>query len=234
MIALLLGFLAAVLLGLVVVVIYLNARVNELETKTADAARMAASGDPNQFLRGLSGKKLWDTMTGKAPAALADQMEMLKSHYELVLSKHVEGLFQDGLSEGRKGQNLQPKSAREVVTTRGTVESWIPLNYANAIHRAGIDAAKGDLFDTERARMALDENAESLYEQAGLSISQPFSDMMLPKSDTSPGMEGAEGFDADRGGEPAVLQAPASPMVPASNATAAAAPAAAAPAPRSS
>jgi len=234
MIALLLGFLAAVLLGLVVVVIYLNARVNELESKTAETARLAASGDPNQFLRGLSGKKLWDTMTGKASPALAEQMDVLKSHYELVLSKHVEGLFQDGLTEGRKGQNIQPKSAREVVTTRGTVESWIPLNYANAIHRAGIDAAKSDVFEAERARMALDENAESLYEQAGLTISQPFSDMLLPKTDISSGVDGIDGTDSDWASEPPSLQAPATPITPGATPSVSAVPASPASTPRSS
>lgn len=53
------------------------------------------------------------------------------------------------------------------------------MNHANALYRAGMDSTKADIYETERARMTLDETAQVLYAQTGLSLSQPFSDLLL-------------------------------------------------------
>ncbi|NBW47207.1 MAG: hypothetical protein EBR46_03525 [Betaproteobacteria bacterium] len=174
----------AALLALLVVVVYLNDRVNELERRTGfgpgGGTAVVGGGDDNTW-RGLSGKRLWDAMAGKkgvTPLADAD-LDALRLSYEGVLSQHIESLFRSGQSDARRGSAVQPTAVKTLASPRGTVQSWIPLNHANALYRAGMDSTKADIYETERARMTLDETAQVLYAQTGLSLSQPFSDLLL-------------------------------------------------------
>ncbi|MFM7970919.1 MAG: hypothetical protein ACKPCJ_01405 [Betaproteobacteria bacterium] len=173
----------AALLALLVVVVYLNDRVNELERRTGSGpvgGTVAGGGDDNTW-RGLSGKRLWDAMAGKkgvTPLGDAD-LDALRLSYEGVLSQHIESLFRSGQSDARRGSAVQPTAVKTLASPRGTVQSWIPLNHANALYRAGMDSTKADIYETERARMTLDETAQVLYAQTGLSLSQPFSDLLL-------------------------------------------------------
>lgn len=173
----------AVLLGLIVVVVYLNDRVNELEKRSTPTfgGSGGGGGDDNTW-HGLSGKRLWDAMTGKKGVTALDDAALsdLRQAYELVLAKHIESLFLSGQSDARKGQNVQPSSVKTVPSPRGQVQSWIPLNHANAIYRAGADSTKGDLFEVERARMSLDEAAQILYSQVNLPLAQLFSEVLMP------------------------------------------------------
>lgn len=176
----------AVLLGLVVVVIYLNDRVNELERRTAAAGGGAGGGggdgnSPSPTWQGLTGKKLWDVMCGKKgitdlPPATVESM---RPAYESVLIQHIQALFQAGQSDARKGASVQPTATRMLPSPLGNVQSWIPLNHANALYRAGFNSAKEDIFEAERARMSLDETAAVLFAQTNLNLAQPFSEMMM-------------------------------------------------------
>lgn len=173
----------AALLALVVVVVYLNDRVNELERRTAagPAASGAAGGADDNTWRGLTGKRLWDAMAGKKGVTQLDEASLaaLRLSYEDVLAKHIESLFRAGQADARKGAGVQPTAVKTLGSARGAVQSWIPLNHANALYRAGIDSTKSDIYEAERARMTLDETAQILYAQTGLSLSQPFSDLLL-------------------------------------------------------
>lgn len=175
---------AAAVLALLVVVIYLNDRVNELERRTGSGlptgGSAAGAGDDNTW-RGLTGKRLWDAMSGKkgiTPLADAD-LVALRVTYESVLSQHIENLFRSGQSDARRGSAVQPTAVKTLASPRGTVQSWIPLNHANALYRAGIDSTKADIYEIERARMTLDDTAQVLYAQTGLTLTQPFSDLLL-------------------------------------------------------
>lgn len=180
----------AVLLGLVIVVIYLNDRVNELERRTAAAGGGGGGGgggaSPSPSWQGLTGKKLWDVMCGKKgvtdlpPAAI----EEMRPVYEGVLTQHIQALFRAGQSDGRKGQAVQPTATRMLPSTLGNVQSWIPLNHANAIYRAGFDSNKEDIFEAERARMTLDETAQVLFAQTQFNPTQSFSEMMMAAAGT--------------------------------------------------
>jgi hypothetical protein len=172
----------AALLGLVVVVIYLNDRVNELERRTAAAVAggVSGGGEDNSW-HGLTGKRLWDAMTGKKGITALDDagLQALRQTYEDVLSKHIESLFRAGQADARKGGTVQPTAVKTLATARGAVQSWIPLNHANALYRAGVDSTKTDIYEVERARMTLDDTAQLLFSQTGLSLNQPFSDLLL-------------------------------------------------------
>lgn len=223
----------AALLALLVVVVYLNDRVNELERRTGSgfvAGGIAAgSGDDNTW-RGLTGKRLWDAMAGKKGVTpLADaELGALRITYEGVLSQHIESLFRSGQSDARRGSPIQPTAVKTLASPRGTVQSWIPLNHANALYRAGMDSTKADIYETERARMTLDETAQVLYSQTGLTLSQPFSDLLLGNGGSiTPEAAGDAALPmANTDGAGSLAQ----PTLPSPSATAAQAPAPAAPA----
>lgn len=216
----------AALLGLVVVVIYLNDRVNELERRTSPNGGGGGGGGDDGTWRGLSGKRLWDVMTGKSggPALEPAALDSLRSSYEDVLSKHIESLFKAGQADARKGANAQPTSVKSLASPRGTVQSWIPLNHANALYRAGHDSVKDDIYETERVRMALDETTQILYAQTHLPLAQPFSDLLMPLPSSGDSSEdpagGPEGFGSSAG--PTAPQpasgAGAAPALPGGNA----------------
>lgn len=216
----------AALLALLVVVVYLNDRVNELERRTgsgvAAGGSHAGTGDDNTW-RGLTGKRLWDAMAGKKGITpLSDaELEALRITYEGVLSQHIEALFRAGQSDARRGSPIQPTAVKTLASARGTVQSWIPLNHANALYRAGMDSTKVDIYETERARMTLDETAQVLYSQTGLTLAQPFSDLLLGNGGSLTPAVASEALPP----APAGAEASAAPGLPGSSAPAAAAPA---------
>ena len=201
----------AALLALLVVVIYLNDRVNELERRTVAAqggAGGAGGGDDNSW-RGLTGKRLWDAMSGKKGVTPIDEagLEALRVTYESVLSQHIESLFRAGQADARRGSGVQPTAVKTLGSPRGTVQSWIPLNHANALYRAGIDSTKSDIYDVERARMTLDDTAQVLYSQTGLNLSQPFSDLLLGNGGSLTGAA-PDAAAMDSGAETSAASAP--------------------------
>lgn len=206
----------AALLALIVVVIYLNDRVNELERRTSGGASGAGSDgsvDENSW-HGLTGKKLWDAMAGKKGITHLDEAALgaLRVTYESVLSSHIESLFRAGQADARRGATFQPTAVKTLASARGAVQSWIPLNHANALYRAGADSIKSDIYEVERARMTLDDTAQLLFSQTGLSPSQPFSDVLLGNGGSLTG-EAAPAESVDGG--PAALAAPVAPPGPA-------------------
>ena len=203
-------------LALLVVVIYLNDRVNELERRTAAAQSgggLSSGGDDNSW-RGLTGKRLWDTMCGKKGVApLSDpEIEALRTTYEGVLCQHIESLFRAGQADARRGSSVQPTAVKTLASPRGAVQSWIPLNHANALYRAGIDSTKADIYEVERARMTLDDTAQVLYAQTGLNLVQPFSDLLLGNGGSLTGAESGAGEPS--GGLALTAEVPVTPSMP--------------------
>jgi len=187
----------AALLALLVVVIYLNDRVNELERRSASAPMGSGwagahssigSADDNTW-RGLTSKGLWDCMCGKQGASHlgAADIEAIRLSYEGVLSQHIESLFRAGQADARRGSATQPTAVKTLASPRGNVQSWIPLNHANALYRAGMDSTKSDIYESERARMTLDETAQILYAQTGLTLLQPMSARLMGNGDLPSG-----------------------------------------------
>jgi len=95
--------LLAVLFGSVVAIIlmvYLIDRVKHLESLSIQAnnasADVQAAPNDNGFL-GLSGKVLWDAMSGQLPEGFQEgDLLALKSRFEFVLQNHIETLFKLG------------------------------------------------------------------------------------------------------------------------------------------
>lgn len=173
------------LLLLLVLTIYLIDKVNSIERETRKmmssmAEKSAPLADP--FL-GLSAKKLWDAMTGRATDGLdAQGLESLRQLYQVVLSKHIEALYQEGFKDGQRGMLAEPKNTRMINTAKGPVTSWMPSAQANALYQCGLKAAQSPLTDWGPIRVAMDEAGVFLFSKAQLDAGSPLSDWLMPMS----------------------------------------------------
>lgn len=181
--ALLNAMMAIGLLLILVLVIYLIDKVNAIEKETRKvmtsiAEKSVKSADP--FL-GLGGKSLWDAMTGRSSVGLdANALEELRSLYQVVLSKHMEALYKEGLKDGQRGMAGEPKNTRLITTSKGPVESWIPSAQANALYQCGLKAADVPPADWASIRTAMDEAGLFLLSKTQLDTSSSVSQWLMP------------------------------------------------------
>jgi len=92
------ALIAVGLLLILVMVIYLIDKVNAIEKETRKMmitlGEKPATPESSDPFMGLSGKKLWDAMTGRSIEGLdPDARANLRNIYQLVLSKHIEALY---------------------------------------------------------------------------------------------------------------------------------------------
>jgi len=173
------------LLIILVLIIYLIDRVNTMEKETRQVLSSLHQNNPVTpvalpFL-GLSSKRLWDAMTGRPdkgmdPLALFD----LQGPYQVILSKHIEALYKEGYKHSQLGITEEPPNTRQVSSSAGTVESWIPPAQAKAIYQCGVQAAQTPELDWAPIRAALDEAGSYLYGKAQLDASSPLSEWLMP------------------------------------------------------
>jgi hypothetical protein len=184
--ALLNAMMAIGLMLVLILVIYLIDRVNSIEsetrkvvsTLTENAAKMATPS------MGLTGKKLWDAMTGRSTEGLdAQALDDLRSRYPVILSKHAEALFKDGFKDGVLGTPpADPKNTKEIATAKGTVESWIPTAQANALYQCGLSASQTPEAEWGPIRASMDEAGEFLWSKAQLDATSPLSEWLMPST----------------------------------------------------
>lgn len=186
-----LAFIAIVLLVVLVFIIYLVDRVNSIEKETRQFAQSMnerkepVSMDP---FGGLSSKKLWDAMSGRVPDGMDPSLVMdIRERYEVVLQKHIESLFQEGVKDGQRGFPGEPKNTKMITTLRGVVESWLPTAQANTIYKCGLDSSQLPPDQWDPIRMALDEAGQYLYGKALINLARPLSvSLMSAVSDEAP------------------------------------------------
>jgi len=184
--ALLNAMMAIGLMLVLILVIYLIDRVNSIEsetrkvvsTLTENAAKMATPS------MGLTGKKLWDAMTGRSTEGLdAQALDDLRSRYPVILSKHAEALYKDGFKDGILGTPPgDPKNTKEIATAKGTVESWIPTAQANALYQCGLSSSKTPEAEWGPIRASMDEAGEFLWSKAQLDATSPLSEWLMPST----------------------------------------------------
>lgn len=186
--------LALVALGLLVVVvllIYLVGRLNQVEQQTKDAVAQWQSQPkttPVGPFGGLSGKKLWDVMIGKPlPDISPEQMEAARENYPAVLQRHIVQTFEEGLADGKKGITGNPKNPRSVQTLRGKVDSWLPTAQLQTIYQCGTDLAQGKSPGDAGLQQALELACHELHERAGVAADTDYVQMLLgPDTDSAP------------------------------------------------
>jgi hypothetical protein len=186
--------LVAILLGLgalAVLIISLIDRVNRIERQ----ASLSGEGERKPPLFGdLSGKKLWDVVSGKAtPGWDKMAVDQLRNRYQPVLRKQVEELFADGLKDGQQGVPFPVNNPRVVTTLRGSVESWIPQQAATAIYQAGFERARAQPDALPALRQRLDEAVNGLFGKASIKLPRPISQDLIPDFGTPAGAEADSG-----------------------------------------
>jgi hypothetical protein len=181
-----LAFIAIGLLVVLVFIIYLVDRVNAIERETRQFAQsMQAPKDvqPQGPFAGLSSKKLWDAMTGRVPEGMDPSLVVeVRERYEMVLQKHIEAIFQEGVKDGQRGMSGEPKNTKLITTLRGPVESWLPSAQVNTLYKCGLDSVQLPADQWAGVRSALDEAGQTLYAKALLTLPQPLSSILMPQA----------------------------------------------------
>jgi hypothetical protein len=183
--AMLNALMAIGLLVILVLIIYLIDRVSAIEKETRQVLSSIHQQKTPQLVSlpflGLSSKKLWDAMTGRPdkdldPLAVFD----LQGPYQIVLSKHVEALYKEGFNDSQRGMTGEPKNTKQITSSAGVVESWIPPAQANAVYQCGVQAAQTPETNWGPIRDALDDAGRFLFGKAQLDTSSPLSEWLMP------------------------------------------------------
>lgn len=186
-----LGILVLVLGATAIIVIYLSERINVFETLlglnpkvTTDKLAEHVTYGPNPF-GDLNGENLWKAMIGEKiedPEIEVGDLDKVRPRYEMVLSRHIESLIEDGRFDGRAKERSQPKSTMRIAMLRGSVESYIPYVEASRLYEIGQEIEtkpeKADKLASE-----VDEIVDDLFEQVGLERSRSFGRALLPQID---------------------------------------------------
>ncbi|MEY3611266.1 MAG: hypothetical protein RJB14_988 [Pseudomonadota bacterium] len=191
------ALIAVGLLMILVMVIYLIDKVNAIEKETRKMmitlGEKSATPVPTDPFLGLSGKRLWDAMTGRSVEGLdTEGREKLRNLYQLVLSKHMEALYQDGFKDALRGLPGEPKNSRFISTAKGQIESWIPSAQANALYQCGLKAAETPQSEWGPIRASMDEAGQYLLGKTDLDNSSPLSDWLMPLSANDLAMSSAD------------------------------------------
>lgn len=198
-------FVAWGVLLLVLLSLYLIDKVNTIYRNQVPAELPPTYSDG--LFGELSGKKLWDAMSGIPMAGIeAETVNNLRPHYEPVLRQHIEQVFMEGYQAGLAGGVLGvPVNNRVLPTPRGSLESWLPLHHLTSLYQIGADFAAKRPEDVLRLQQTLDQVTAMLYARTGLSLEEPYSRSLLvhPESGTE--------ATAIADGVPPALAAPAPP-----------------------
>ena len=181
------GILIALLVvGLILILmmlIYLVDRVNQIERETRQN-KPSSHPVPTRSAGpygGLSGRKLWDAMTEHPPSGIdAAEWANIRQRYALALQLHIESLFEEGQRDGQRGMSGEPKNPRILDTPDGNLESWLPNVLVKAIYQAGLDVANAPEEVLMGIRASLNEAGKTLYVQAGYPEYPVQSDLLLP------------------------------------------------------
>lgn len=168
-------------------VVYLVDRVNSLEKETKRVASLAghasAPVQPQDPWCGLSGKALWDAISGRPPVNVPDAaLQELRARYEVVLQKHIQSLFDEGVRDGQLGVTSEPKNPRTIQTAAGPVESWMPAPQANTLYKCGLDSVQSPPEALQAVRQALDEAGQQLFSKTQYEQTEPLSHSLMPQA----------------------------------------------------
>lgn len=183
--ALLNALMALGLLIVLILIIYLIDRVNSIETETRKVVSSLSENTARLALpfMGLSGKKLWDVMTGRGADDLdAQALADLRQRYPVILTKHAEALYQEGYKDGFRGAPGEPKNTQHVTVGKGTVESWMPTAQANTLYQCGLNASQTPEAEWGPIRISMDEAGQFLWRKAQLEATSPLSEWLMPSS----------------------------------------------------
>ncbi len=189
------AFLAFGLLVVIILMVYLVDRVNSLEQETKRIGQMPApAAAPAAFdpWQGLSGKALWDALSGRPPGHLSSGMvDELRNRYEVVLHKHIQSLFDEGVRDAQRGVSSDPKNPRTLLTAHGPIDSWLPMAQVNTLYKCGMDSVLSPADGQQALRQALDEAGELLFSRVQMAQMEALSLSLLPSPQVTPSQDTA-------------------------------------------
>jgi len=183
---------ASLLLGIIllVLIIYLISRVNELEARafsnqTPAATEKKTENEPQKVFAGLSGRELWDEWVSMANGG-DDQYGIKgdRDRFLALLELHIRSLIKTGVEHGASGTNEPPSNPLKIKMLRGEFESYLPSSQAGRLYTLGRElgasedsAQKADLVTAltetvDAISMGIDAGS-SLVESAMRDVGQP-------------------------------------------------------------
>ena len=188
-----LGILILVLGGAAIVVIYLSERVNVFETLlglnpkvTSDKLAEHVAFGPNPF-GDLSGENLWKAMSGQDlendEIDISD-VDSLRPRYELVITRHIEMMLEDGRFDARAGERSAVKPLLRIPMLRGSVESFIPFTEASRLYEIGQEV-ESKPENAEKLAGEVDEIVDDLFKKVQLERTTSFGRALLPMQDNT-------------------------------------------------
>ena len=177
--------------ALLVMVVYTIDRLNSVEKITSVLNSVIApspsmgSYESQAMFEGLSGMTLWEAMSGSPVEGWEDEnLEPMRPRYRIVLQKHLEAIFDEGLLDGHQETYKHlPANTMLVSMLRGSVESWIPQNYASGVYQIGLEWSKQDLSEAKKLREKLDLIADEMFSACEIELKNPLSKILLPESE---------------------------------------------------
>ena len=162
----------SLLLGIVVLVliIYLISRVNDLEAKafssqgTANPAEKKTENESQKVFGGLSGRQLWDEWVSIANGG-DDQYGIKgdRDRFLALLELHVRSVIKTGMEHGAAGANEQPSNPLKIKMLRGEFESYLPSSQASRLYELGRElGASEDAQQRATLREALADTVDAV------------------------------------------------------------------------
>ena len=171
-------------------VVYLASRVWLLEKMSGISPKVTTetideyiTHGPNPFGT-MSGEKLWKAMSAetwsKALGAKVEEIDGYRPRYKIVLTRHIESLFDEGRFDGQAGKRESASTLLRVPMLRGSVESFLPFAEAQRLYELGFQSATVDPKKRDNIADELDRLVAELFEVCHLAVEKPFSQFLLP------------------------------------------------------
>jgi hypothetical protein len=186
-----LGLLILILGGAVIIVIYLSERISIFETLlglnpkvTSDKLAEHVAFGPNPF-GDLSGENLWKAMSGEDiddENIEVGNVDSLRPRYELVITRHIEMMLEDGRFDARAGERTAVKPLLRIPMLRGSVESFMPFTEASRLYEIGQEV-ESKPENAEQLAEEVDEIVDDLFQKIQLERKTSFGRALLPATE---------------------------------------------------
>ena len=199
----------SLLLGIVllILIIYLISRVNDLEAKAFSqqgTAEKKTENEPQKVFGGLSGRQLWDEWVSIANGG-DDQYGIKgdRDRFLALLELHVRSLIKTGTEHGASSTNEQPSNPLTIKMLRGEFESYLPSSQASRLYELGRELGASE--DTQQraalsAALAETVDAISMGIDAGSSfVESAMRDVPINPPESEPSQELVPSDNPDSG-----------------------------------